>query len=392
MDPLFQNRSRTPPSRRRALVLIVYQHLPHYRYGVFRELVDDAEMDVEFVAAEHSRDGSIRTIPPQALGTVHVVRNRWVGRFLWQSGLLGLLRRRRPDAVVFLGDASYLSTWLGSVLCRLLGSSVLFWTIGWRRTESGPPRWYRLAFYRLADRLLLYGESGRAIGAQMGYPRDRMAVVYNSSSTLPTTSGSPPESLEHLAALLPTGERPVVTAVARLNHRKRLDMLVSAAALLRADGLDIDVLLVGTGPVVEPLRAQAAELGVRLSVVGPVYGDEAMQLVYDVTDITVVPAAAGLTVVQSLRFGRPVITDDDVAQQGVECEAIRPGVTGDHYRHGDPQDLARVMGAWIERQRLARADTAAACIRSIQEKWSAPAQARSIRTEVLSTLSAESRA
>lgn len=380
---MFRKQARPRPPSGRPRVLVVYQHLPHYRYGVFRELADDSALDVQFVAAEQSRDGSIATIPPELLGTVHIVRNRWIGRFLWQSGLLGLLLRHRPDATIFLGDASYASTWLGSVLCRLLGSSVLFWTMGWRRPDAGLLRMYRLAFYRLADQLLLYGETGRAIGARMGYPSDRMMIIYNSSSTPPAVSESQPAMLERLAALLPTGERPVVAAVARLNHRKRLDLLVAAAGLMRAEGMDIDVLLVGSGPVTESLRTQASALGVRLTVVGPVYGDEAMRLVYGVTDVTVVPSGAGLTVVQSLRFGRPVITHDDMADQGFECEAIRPGITGDLYRNGDLRDLVRLIGVWIERQRTEREATAAACVSSIQENWSAPAQARLIRAEVL---------
>lgn len=372
-------------------VLIIYQHLPHYRYGVFRELETDELVEVEYAAARHSRDRSIPTIPSGMLRTVHIVQNRWLGRFLWQSGVLRLILSRRPDATIFLGDYSYLTTWLGAILCRIMGIAVLFWTIGWHHPDSGIRRLCRLAFYRLANQLLLYSETGRAIGIELGYPAARMTIIYNSSSSPPRAAESDSISLDLLSSRLPSGIRPVATAVVRFNYVKRLDMLISAAGLLREQGLEIDVLLVGTGPELERLIAQAADRGVRLHIAGPVYSQDGLRMVYDVTDVTVVPSVAGLTVLQSLRFGRPVITHDNPMDQAPECEAILSGVTGDYYRQGDVPDLARVLRVWTERQRDSRIETSESCIRSVEKNWSARTQARLISAELALSINARRR-
>lgn len=363
-------------------VMVVYHHLPHYRRAIFQELENDATLEVEFVAANQSRDGSIPTIPTNELGSFHPVTNHWVGRFMWQSGLLGLLIRRRPDVVIFLGDASYVTTWLGSLLGRALGSRVLFWTIGWHKPEAGVRRIVRILFYRLAHQLLLYGNVARGIGLEMGYPATRMSVIYNSSSAPSPLLATDPESLDEFATKLPSGDRPVATAVIRLNRVKRLDMLVQAASLLRSRGTDVDVLLVGEGPELAKLTDQARSLGVRLYTPGVAYGDAALARVYGVTDVTVVPSVAGLTVLQSLRYGRPVITHDNIYDQAPESEAITPGRTGDYYHYGDVESLANVMEVWLTHRRASREYTAAQCMASIQDRWSPHAQCRLIRAEI----------
>jgi glycosyltransferase involved in cell wall biosynthesis len=363
-------------------VLIIYHHLPHYRYDVFRELEDDPTLEVEFVAATRSRDGSIPTIPADLFRTFHPVRNHWIGPVMWQSGLLGILVRRRPDVVVFLGDASYLTTWLGSLLSRALGSHILFWTIGWHKPDASFRRIIRIVFYRLADKLLLYGDAGRAIGLDMGFPDTKMSVIYNSSSGPIQQMESDSTALAEFAAKLPPGDRPVATAVIRLNPVKRLDLLVEAAGNLKNRGTDVDVLLVGQGPELAQLTERAHFHGVRLFVPGPAYGDAELGMVYDVTDITVVPSAAGLTVLQSLKFGRPVITDDDIYEQMPESEAIIPGRTGDYFRHGDLQSLTDVMELWLVRRRESRSHTAEQCMASLEDRWSPHAQYLRIRGEI----------
>ena len=363
-------------------VLFVYHHLPHYRYDVFRRLEDDTALEVEFAAAPTSQDGSIPTIPTKALRRFHPLRNIWFGRLLWQVGLLRLLIRRRADVVVFLGDSSYLSSWAGAVLTRTLGGSVLHWTIGWHRPEKGFRRLFRLAFYRLASKLLVYGNVGREIGVAMGYPLERMTVVHNSSSREIDSSGPETGASEPLAARLPPLGRQVFCAVIRLNAVKRLDLLVHAAALLRAEGRPIEVLLVGEGPEQQALAGLAAELGVPLWLPGSVYHDDDLALVYARSLVTVIPSAAGLTVLQSLRFGRPVITHDNMYAQVPECEAIVPGLTGELYRFDDLLSLKDVMARWMDRQLLDPHSTAQACREALQLAWNAEAQARVIGEEV----------
>ncbi|TFV96957.1 hypothetical protein [Orlajensenia leifsoniae] len=153
----------------RIRVLIVYPFAPHYRRGIFDALQADERLDVEFASDPIGR-GGIAVIPSAEFGIHHAAPVRSIGSLKWQSRVLGLVGRRRYDAVVFLGDASYVTTWLSACVARARSQAVLFWTIGWHRPERGLKRALRLIFYRFANVLLLYGEMARSIGINMGYP------------------------------------------------------------------------------------------------------------------------------------------------------------------------------------------------------------------------------
>jgi glycosyltransferase involved in cell wall biosynthesis len=298
-----------------------------------------------------------------------------------------VLLRQRHRAVVFLGDAAYLSTWVGAAVCRLLRRPVLFWTIGWHRPDTGLRKYARLAFYRLANVLLLYGHTGARIGAALGYPADRMAVIGNSHTSSVATTGVIDEiGTDDLDALLPGTDVDVVTAVVRLNPTKRLDLIVAAAAHLGNAGRKVVVVLVGTGPERENLQRMADDLGVDLRLTGPIYAQEKIRLIYERTTVSVVPTNAGLTAIQSLSHGRPIITSDDEYNRAPESECIRPGVTGGYYVDGSAESLAEVIGQWLDRVRSDPQGVAAACQEEIRARWSPQAHATAINEVVTEAL------
>lgn len=373
----------------RPRVLVVYQHLPHYRSGVFAELERRPEVAYEFAAGTESRDGTIPTIAPTQVRRFHPLTNHWFGPFLWQSGLLRLLLRERYQAVVFLGDWAYLSTWVGAALFRLLRRPVLFWTIGWHRPDTGLRRLVRLAFYRLAHALLLYARKGARIGARMGYPTDRMLVIGNSYTSSVAATGVADEiSMDDLEALLPAGDVDVVTCVVRINRSRRLDLVVRAAARLNNAGRKVVVVLVGTGEERENLHRVADDLGVDVRTTGPIYSEEKLRLIYERTHVSVLPANAGLTVVQSLSYGRPFITSDNEDTHGPECEAIQPGRTGGFFVDGSVESLAEVMAEWLDRVRAEPEAVARACREEIRARWSPQAHAVAIDAAVTAALRA----
>lgn len=376
---------RKGPPERRTKVLTVYQHLPHYRAEVFAELQAAPGMDWEFAADLQSDDGSIPTIPPERFVALHRLRNHWLRSVLWQSGLLELVLRRRFDAVVFLGDAAYASTWLAAVVCRARGSKVLFWTIGWHRPDQGVRRWIRLAFYRIAHALLIYGHTGKRIGVSLGYPESRITVVGNSTSSHAVQSD---DSAAVTEALPPLG-RDVVTAVVRLNELKGLHLLIRAATLLGARGRPVVVVLAGAGPQAGALRRLAESEGVDLRLLGPVYSTAALNLIYERTSVTVVPLNAGLTCIQSLAYGRPVITTDDPYKWAPESEAIRAGVTGGLYTDGSVASLADVIEEWLTRMRADGPSIAEACKQEVELRWTPRAQAAAIAAAVSDLVGAE---
>lgn len=341
---------------------VVYPFYPHYRAEVFHTLNESGLVDRFTFGDSSSPLDPIPLGDAEALNAV-VLRNRWRGNLLlWQRGLLRDIRSSRAEWVVFLGGANALAYWVAALAARAMGKKVAFWTIGWHRPESGLKRRVRLAFYRLANMLLLYADHGRALGLAHGFPDSRMRVIGNS------VGGEP--------VVLPDRELGAVAfgAVARLNARKRFDLLIEAAGMLRERRPGVAVWLAGEGEESGALEKQAAELGVDLHLVGPIYDDDELIDFYSRLTATVVPDAAGLTVIQSLRFGVPVVTHGDLDAQMPEAAAVHDGTTGLHFAQGDAADLAEVLERSIEwRAQVGTGEIGEACRAEVVRNWTAEA-------------------
>jgi len=362
-------------------VTIIYPFIAHYRLGVFRALMQETSVHYSFVTGARSRDESIPVAGIAGLQPLRRIKNVWLGPFLLQPYVLFYALSSKSSATILVGDVRYLSTWIASVILRVRGRPVIFWTIGWHRPERGLKRVIRVCFYRLATSLLLYGETARVIGTRMGYPPGRMIVIGNSHDIEVAAPNKPSFDESDLQKAPDQAEwdyldcSHVVGAVARPTSNKRLDLLIHAVHALRARGHDVGVIIVGEGPCRESLRKLASTLEVPASLLGPIYSSSELQHVYDRIIVSVVPEAVGLTAIQSLWYGRPVITCDDVYRQMPEHEAIRPGVTGDFYATGDVEDLADVIERWISSSESDTLHIAKDCKNEVTRRWTAKAHA-----------------
>lgn len=107
---------------------------------------------------------------------------------------------------------------------------------------------------------------------------------------------------------------PVVLFVSRLHPKKRLDVLIEAAARLRDDGLACRFLIAGTGEpeYQQQLRGlvQQRALGDRVHFVGFVSGRDKLSL-YQAADVFVLPTFQenwGFVLIESLACGTPLVT------------------------------------------------------------------------------------
>jgi glycosyltransferase involved in cell wall biosynthesis len=358
-------------------VSVVYPFLPHYRRGIFRELDDSMSFEYEFLSDTVGRAGIV-PLDTSEVKRHKSVQNRWIGRALWQHGLLRIALTSDSPVWIFLGDASYLSTWVAAALLRLRRKKVLFWTIGWHRPERGIRRLIRMGFYRLANGLLLYGQNAIRIGEESGYPASRMWVIYNSNPPKYLSEGEG-RSAPLFRSEIFDSEHPIVGAVIRLTPTKHLDLLVRAGAYASELGHPLTIALVGDGPVEHELVALAKRLSVDLRIHPAVYEGRDLERVYERLRVTVVPNAVGLTAVQSMYFGTPVISGDDANQQMPEWEAIIPGVTGAHFRHGDARSLAEAILTWTRKDLDV---VGRACVTEVSTRWNPVTQREHIEAAV----------
>lgn len=328
---------------RRALV--VYHYFAHYREAVLTELIERGRHCYDFAGDTVDDGKGIRlteAIPPDRF-----VRARCfnIGPIMLQPRLLALALSPRYDTLILLGNAFWPMTWAAALLGRAAGKRVLFWTHGWLTRERGARRVFRNAFYRIAHGLLVYGHNAKCIGIGEGFDPARIHVIYNSldyRAQEHIRAALDPGEVERLRrAVYPDDDSAKVMTITRLQPAKKLDLLIEAAARCAAMGRPVSLLLVGDGPERARLEALARERGVRAHFYGACYEEPTIAALFGASDLCVIPGPAGLTVMHSLAYGTPFITNDDASTQMPEFEAVVDGVNGALYHAGDVDDLAR---------------------------------------------------
>ncbi len=341
---------------RRRRVALVYRVFSHYRGPVLQRLVDSPNHDYTLVGARIDKhDLSIKTWDMPA--DCPFIETKWIhfpGGIDWQRGLIRLALRRDFDTIILLGNPRWPSTWAAAALARLAGKRVFFWSIGWYHVDTRLNSWLKRRFFGLAHSLLLYGSTAKKIAVEQGFDPEKVHVVFNSldyetqkieraSVTQAQIDAVRNEHFDH-------PERPIVICISRLTRKRRLDWLIEAAGKLKEQGHPLNILLVGKGDesVTQELEKMARDAGVTVCFYGACYDEQVLATLTMAANVTVAPGMVGLTAMQSMAFGTPVITHDAPMLQSPESEVVIPGYNGDLFKHGDTDDLAACIKRWTQ--------------------------------------------
>lgn len=312
-------------------VCCVFNIAPSYRKAIY-ELMQE-ELNVDFYCGDHSVEG-IALLPMNK-----ELRNVYKGKkLIWQKGAIRRAFTKRYDAYILTGNAGIRSNWIIALLARLTGRKVYLWAHGLKGNESRSELYKNLWYMRLAGNALLYGEKAKKRLAQHGFTRT--TVIYNSldyDSQLVIRNRANNETLLHDHF---NNKLPVICFLGRVNAAKKIDMLLQAIV-----DIECNLIIVGSGPEEERLRAMAAELGITHKVWfhGKCYDEDVIGNILKGSAATVNPGSIGLTAIHSLMFGTPVITHDNLTSQFPEAEVIIDGVTGYYYREGSIESLHQTI-------------------------------------------------
>lgn len=205
-----------------------------------------------------------------------------------------------------------------------------------------------------ADLVVTLGEAMRADIEARGVPRERLLVVPNAvdvSFLEPLPSG------EEVRKDLGIGQEEfVVGTTTSCFGYEGLDVLLDAVSLLRERGESVHALIVGDGPELPALRAQAERSGLDGAVhfTGRVPADRVRHH-HAALDVFVVPRrdervcrlVTPLKPVEAMAGGLPVVASDLPALR----EIVEPGVTGELIPAGDSARLADVVTTLVYSQR-----------------------------------------
>lgn len=369
-------------------VIIAYHFFAHYREAVIRELLNDPELHCTLVSDQTMGEGE--RIPPMGLlnETNHVTARcfQFRNNVMFQPGLISVAAFRNYDALVLLGDAHFIASWIAAAIGRLRRRKVLYWTHGWTKHDKGIIKPVRILFYKLGHALMLYGHCAKKIAIDAGFDPSRLHVIYNSLdyekqiALRKLFTGAVNE--ETRASIFGSSTLPIVVTIGRLIRSRGVDLLLCAVAQLKKEGNNVELLVIGDGPETENLKARARELNITPAFVGGCYEEAALARLIRCADIAVLPGKAGLSVMHALAYGIPVIVPGGFENQAPEWEAVDPGKNGDLFEPGNAGSLTKVLRSWVTSPgRCAAAATE--CIRTIEERYNPKTEAELIKRAVL---------
>lgn len=203
---------------------------------------------------------------------------------------------------------------------------------------------------RAADAVVVISEVLRAEVSSRGVPDDRIVVVPNAVDDRFLLEPPDAASLRQELGFGP--DDVVIGTISTLNDYEGIDLLVDAAAMLRADGRPIRVLVVGGGPAATSLQVRARAAGAGLAVLtgrvpfAQVHRYHAAIDVFAVPrlDLPVTGLVPPLKPLEAMATGRPVVASDLAPLR----EIVQPGVTGELAAPGDAASLAGALATLVD--------------------------------------------
>lgn len=372
---------------------IVYHYFAHYRAPIFRSLADSEVTDYYFLG-DPVPGNDIKLINFSTESKLKhkfiPLKNTWLGKgFLWQKNLLRNLKDNDFDAVIFLGDIKFISTWIALILTRLKGRKAYLWGHG----LYGKERWLnlkvKLLLLKLANGIFLYNNRARQLFLKNGVPAEKLIVIYNSLNFAESEhfrqkySG---EKSRNLLNAFANPELPVVFCIGRINKVKKLDMLIQAIYILKQRNVLYNCFLIGDGEEKDNLVALVKKLHLedQVNFTGALYGEGDISQYIMTSDLCVCPGAIGLTGIHSLSYGVPVISNDNFSFQGPEHEAVTPGINGDFFQENNTEDLANKIEDCIRIRMHDKEKSIENCVSVIREYYNPDFQRKTIDA-ILST-------
>lgn len=162
-----------------------------------------------------------------------------------------------------------------------------------------------------SDAIITISEGLRQAAIELGAPPERIHTVRQGVNTELFRQGEQTPARRFLRL---TPQIPLYVWIGRMVEVKRLDLLLSAAALLHQQGVQFQLALVGDGPLAPQMQRLAASLGLEnvASFFGPVRQDQ-LPAWYQAADAVVLSSRSeGLPNVfrEALACGRPFLSTD----------------------------------------------------------------------------------
>lgn len=203
------------------------------------------------------------------------------------------------------------------------------------------------AFLRLFDAALYVGKRNRDYYEHYRYPAERLFHSPHCVDTARFATNATPAARSALRRQLGLGpdEKAILFAGKLVSIKRPLDV-VEAAAAVRSQGLPVQVIVAGSGPLEPQLQSRASAMGVPLHVLG-FQNQTQMPAAYAAADVLVLPSSHetwGLVCNEALACGKPIVVSDAVG-----CAPdLAEGVVGRVFPTGNIEAFAAAIMATLQ--------------------------------------------
>lgn len=287
-----------------------------YRQEVINALVERLGTSLQIFVGPTYFDATTTTRLALPANTARV-RNRFLfgRRLAWQHGVVRALTA--VDSAIVEFNPRIVSCWVILVARRLMRRHTVLWGHAWsRKGESSATDRVRQVMRRLSTVVLVYTETERA-ELERRMPGHPIIAAPNALYRR-----------RHIDSAPPSRKPCTVLYVGRMVASKKPCLLVEAFLMATEADLprDIRLVMIGDGPELSPAQrlAQDHQNGDRVAFLGHIAANE-VSAHYERALISASPGYVGLSVIQSISFGVPMIIARD-EPHAPEIEAVEPGL------------------------------------------------------------------
>lgn len=350
---------------------LIYNFAQHYRANIFKLISE--EFDCDFLFGDSMSDVKKMDYSLLHGNIMETHTKRLFGGWYWQPGVIGKLKQNYTHYIL-LGETRALSTWAFCILAKLFypNKKVYFWSHGWYGKETFIEKIIKKMEFHLPNGgTFTYGNYARNLMIKEGFSPNKLFVIHNSLAYDKQLEIRKHLSHSDIYRNHFKNDNNNLIFIGRLTEIKRIDILIDAVDLLKKQGHEYNLTLVGDGTEMETLQNKVHAQGLQENVwfYGACYDEkENATLIYN-ADLCVSPGNVGLTAIHVMMFGCPVITHDNFPYQMPEFEAIHPNKTGNFFEYNDIDSITKCINSWFFNHKDNRDTIRQQCFLEIDTQW-----------------------
>lgn len=296
-------------------VLIVQNHLAHYRLAFYQELKGLCDQKQIRLSLLYNPQPPTTHTNDYRSGLIHVNTDMaWAKKapIQWRAGIGWqpiIQKAQNAQLVILQQELKYLSNHCLMFLRKRQGKKTALWGHG--RNFQAPAKslkeWVKKCISAQADWWFSYTPLSTKTLLELPYPPERITTVLNSVDTALLSerkAQTSPEELHRLRATLQLPQEPVAIFTGGLHQFKRIPFLIEACHSIKKELPDFHLLVIGDGP--EKTHIPPAPW---IKALGPKNDQEKVPY-WLLAQVLLMPGCMGLAAVDSLCLQTPTVTTD----------------------------------------------------------------------------------